>query len=183
MSTISIEKIATVMAKPAVNRDAEASTVEGAAVSSEVDDEVRVSRRDLVSVAAPEAPDSVSVSVSDPDSVSVAVAPDSDSVSVASALSERVALTVVSVAAPETSVSEPVSAESVSIPLVWAVLDPISVMVETKSVSESPSDDVTVTTTLLAVTDKVVDSPASEFSDPLVDVSSAAVPVSVASAF
>ncbi|RKL15725.1 hypothetical protein BFJ68_g5492 [Fusarium oxysporum] len=175
------------MAKPAVNRDAEASTVEGAAVSSEVDDEVRVSRRDLVSVAAPEAPDSVSVSVSvsvsDPDSVSVAVAPDSDSVSVASALSERVALTVVSVAAPETSVSEPVSAESVSIPLVWAVLDPISVMVETKSVSESPSDDVTVTTTLLAVTDKVVDSPASEFSDPLVDVSSAAVPVSVASAF
>jgi len=39
-----------IVAKLAVNRDATASTVEGAAVSSEVDDEVRVSRRDLVSV-------------------------------------------------------------------------------------------------------------------------------------
>jgi hypothetical protein len=197
------------VAKLAVKREAEASTVEGAAVSSDVEVEVRVSSRDLVWLSLSSSPEvvAVEVAVAAPEAsvsvVSVAAAPDSVSVSVASALSERVALIVVAVVAPELPVSEAVSEpsvsvatppsvsvaasesvleESVSTPLVWAVLEPVSVMVETTSVSEESSrDDVTVTKTLLVVKGKVVDSPAAEFSDPSVDVSSAAVSVSVAS--
>jgi hypothetical protein len=98
MRITSIDRRATKVAKLAVKREAVASTVEGAAVSSAVPVEVRVSSRDRVSV---EAVESSGVSVSED---SVAAAPDSVSVSVASALPERVAVIVVSVTSPEPSV-------------------------------------------------------------------------------